>query len=112
VSGGGAKAAAALALGALAAALSLPGSATAQPQPLFREDPAGPILLQRKPNSLVAGMSEGFTSGEGFGSVLVGYDARKSSEILWNKGEGLFYLNDYHPHGGPVACSAATTRSA
>jgi hypothetical protein len=102
-----AKAAVALALAALATGLYLAGPATAQPQPLFRENPAGPIRLQGKPNSLVAGISEGFTSGEGLGSVLVGYDARKSSEILWNTPEGLFYLSSYHPPRGPGRVTGA-----
>ncbi len=93
----------ALCLSAIAAlSLSL-SSAAAAPvsQPLYKPDPGGPIELGRAPNSLVAGVSEGFTSGEGFGSVLVGYDSRKSSEILWNTREGIFYIGSYHAPRGP-----------
>jgi hemolysin type calcium-binding protein len=69
-------------------------------EPLYTEAPRGPIHLVGAPNSLVGeDEGEGFT--EGNGSVLIGYDGHKSSEILWNKPEGLFYLGDYHQPRGP-----------
>jgi hypothetical protein len=68
--------------------------------PLYTEAPGGPIPLVGAPNSLV-GEYEGEGFGEGNGSVLIGYDGRKSSEILQNTPRGLFYLGDYHQPRGP-----------
>jgi len=71
-------------------------------EPLYVEASRGPIPLVGAPNSLVGEKEgEGFTSGEGFGSVLVGYDGRKSSEILWSTPQGVFYLDSYHQPRGP-----------
>ena len=68
--------------------------------PLYTEAPRGPIPLVGAPNSLV-GEREGESFGEGNGSVLIGYDGRKSSEIIQNTPRGLFYLGGYHPPRGP-----------
>lgn len=68
--------------------------------PLYTEAPRGPIPLVGAPNSLV-GETEGESFGEGNGSVLIGYDGRKSSEIIQNTRRGLFYLGEYHPPRGP-----------
>lgn len=89
-------------LGASASAAT-PSTHSASPvaAPLYVEAPAGPIQLNRPPNSLVSSASEGFTSGEGLGSILVGFDSRKSSEILWNTRRGLFWLSGYHAPPGP-----------
>jgi hypothetical protein len=71
-------------------------------EPLYTEAPLGQIEVPGAPNSLVGeSEGEGFTGGEGFGSVLVGYDGRKSSEILWQTERGLFYLGSYHQPRGP-----------
>jgi Ca2+-binding RTX toxin-like protein len=96
-------------LGASAAAGAPPThSASPLAAPLYIEDPAGPIGVSGPPNSLVSSASEGFTSGEGWGSVLVGFDARKSSEILWNTNRGLFWLSGYHPPPGPGLVTGQT----
>jgi Ca2+-binding RTX toxin-like protein len=84
------------------------GASRAAAVPLYVEDPAGPIKLSGPPNSLVSSASEGFTSGEGWGSVLVGFDARKSSEILWNTRRGLFWLSGYHAPPGPGLVTGGT----
>lgn len=92
----------------LAIGSAAPAPATARPsqgsvQPLYVPAPRGPIPLPGAPTSLVGeNEGEGYTGGEGFGSVLVGYSARKSSEILWNTRRGLFYLGNYHPPPGPA----------
>jgi RTX calcium-binding nonapeptide repeat (4 copies) len=85
-------------------------SASPVAAPLYVEDPAGPIKLGGPPNSLVSSASEGFTSGEGWGSVLVGLDGRKSSEILWNTRRGLFRLSGYHAPPGPGLVTGQTER--
>jgi RTX calcium-binding nonapeptide repeat (4 copies) len=96
-------------LGASAAAAPpLTHSASPVAAPLYVEAPAGPIQLNRPPNSLVSSASEGFTSGEGWGSILVGFDSRKSSEILWNTRRGLFQLGGYHPPPGPGLVTGQT----
>ncbi|MBS1678298.1 MAG: hypothetical protein JST08_13040 [Actinobacteria bacterium] len=91
-----------------AGATPLTHSASSVAAPLYVEDPAGPIQLNRPPNSLVSSAGEGFTSGEGWGSILVGFDSRKSSEILWNTRRGLFWLSGYRPPPGPGVVSGGS----
>ena len=95
-------------LGASSAAGAPTHSASPTAAPLYVEDPAGPIKLSGPPTSLISSASEGFTSGEGLGSVLVGFDARKSSEILWNTHRGLFWLSGYHAPPGPGLVTGGT----
>ena len=92
-----------LCLAAMAVLLpSTPSAAGASaPEPLYKPRAGGPVKLSGPPNSLVSSVSEEFTGGEGFGSVLVGYDSLKSSEILWNTGEGISTLSGYRAPRGP-----------